>query len=145
MGWIEKGWQELSQRLAVALEPFRQGEDLLGVVHANQPGMFSAQLFAIGVTATRLIVLPLDRRHERSGEPAIFSRADLEDAAVWGWGGSLADFVSASAGREVRFSAGGRRYKLMILGGNALEDALSGADQQRGLAVLLDFLRSAKR
>ena len=37
MGWIESGWEEPSQRLRVALEPYREGEELVGVVHANEP------------------------------------------------------------------------------------------------------------
>jgi hypothetical protein len=145
MGWIEKGWEELSQRLRVALEPYRGGEDLVGVVHANQPGLFSAQLFAIGVTSTRLILLPLDRRHTATGEPVVLRASDIAASAIWGWGGSIGDWISASSGQQIRFTAGGRKFKLMVLGGNLLEDALSGPTQKCGLQALLEFLLAARR
>lgn len=145
MGWLEKGWEELSKRLRLALEPYREGEELVGVVHANQPGLFSTQLYALGVTPTRLILLPLDRRHAATGEPVVLRAGDIEASAVWGWGGSIGDWLSASAGREIRFTAGGRKYKLMVLGGNLLEDALSGPSQKSGLQALLEFLLAARR
>lgn len=145
MGWIERGWEELSKRLQVALEPYREGEELVGVVHANQPGLFSTQLYAIGVTPSRLILLPLDRRHAATGEPVLLRAGDIEASAIWGWGGSMGDWISGSSGQELRFTAGGRKYKLMVLGGNLLEDALSGPSQRSGLQALLEFLLDAKR
>lgn len=145
MGWIERGWEEMSKRLRLALEPYREGEELVGVVHANEPGLFSAQLYAIGVTPSRLILVPLDRRSAVAGEPVVLREGDIEASAIWGWGGSIGDWLSGSAGQEVRFSAGGRKYKLMVLGGNLLEDALSGPSQKSGLQALLEFLLAAKR
>lgn len=145
MGWIEKGWEELSARLRSALEPFRDGEELVGVVHANQAGLFSAQLYAIGVTPSRLILLPLDRRHQASGEAIRLRAEEIEEAAIWGWKGTVGDFLSASGDQQIRFSAGGKRYKLMILGGNLFEDALSGPSQRSGLAAIVEFLLAAKR
>lgn len=145
MGWMEKGWEELSARLRQALEPYRAGEELVGVVHANQPALFSTQLYAIGVTPTRLLLLPLDRRHQATGEPVSLRAGDIEASAIWGWGGSLGDWLSASAGSEIRFTARGKKYKLMILGGNLLEDALSGPTQKSGLEALLEFLLAARR
>ena len=144
MGWIERGWEELSKRLRLALEPYREGEELVGVVHGNQPGLFSTQLYAIGVTPSRLILLPLDRRHAATGEPVVLRAGDIEASAIWGWGGSLSDLLSASAGQEIRFTAGGRKYKLRVIGGNLLEDALSGPSQKSGLQALLEFLLAAK-
>lgn len=145
MGWIERGWEELSHRLRLALEPYREGEELVGVVHANQPALFSTQLYAIGVTPTRLLLLPLDRRHAATGKPIALRAGDIEASAIWGWGGSVGDWLSASAGQQVRFTAGGTKYKLMVLGGNLLEDALSGPSQKSGLEALLEFLLAAKR
>jgi hypothetical protein len=115
MGWIESGWEELSKRLRLALEPFREGEELVGVVHAA------------------------------TGAPTVVRAGDIEASAIWGWGGSIGDWLSASAGNEIRFTAGGRKYKLMVLGGNALEDALSGPSQRSGLQALLEFLLAARR
>lgn len=145
MSWIEKSWEELSNRLRLALEPYREGEELLGVVHANQPALFSTQLYAIGVTPTRLLLLPLDRRHAATGKPVALMAGDIESAAIWGWGGSLGDLLSTSAGQQVRFTARGTKYKLMVLGGNLLEDALSGPSQKSGLEALLEFLLAARR
>ena len=145
MGWIERGWEELSNRLRQAIDPYREGEELLGVVHANSPGLFSTQLYAIGVTPTRLLLLPLDRRHAATGEPVALRAGDIEASAIWGWGGSIGDLLSASSDQQIRFTAGGRKYKLMVLGGNLLEDALSGPSQKSGLQALLEFLLAARR
>lgn len=145
MGWLDKGWEELSARLRQALEPHCGGEELVGVVHAHQPALFSTQLYAIGVTPTRLLLLPLDRRHRATGEPVVLGAADIEASAIWGWGGTLRDWLSASAGNEIRFTARGTKYKLMVLGGNLLEDALSGPSQRAGLEALLAFLLAARR
>lgn len=145
MGWIEKGWEELSQRLRAALEPYREGEELVGVVHANEPGLFSARLLAIGVTPTRLILLPIDRRSAAAGEPVVLRAGDIESSAIWGWGGSIGDWLAANSDQQLRFTAGGKKHKLMVLGGNLLEDALSGPTQKSGLQALLEFLLAAKR
>ena len=114
-------------------------------MHANQPALFSTQLYAIGVTPTRLLLLPLDRRHAATGKPIALRAGDIEASAIWGWGGSVGDWLSASAGQQVRFTAGGTKYKLMVLGGNLLEDALSGPSQKSGLEALLEFLLAANR
>lgn len=146
MGFFADKWEEASRRLAALLQPhLAAGEILLGVVHANQQKLFSAELYAVGVTAERLILLPIDRKMEARGEPVSITRDQVTSSAVWGWGGSLADFLSGSAEQQVRFSTAETRFKLMILGGNLVENALAGPSQKSGLEALLELLRSAKR
>lgn len=138
-------WEELSRRLAAVVAPhLAAGEELVGVVHANQPKLFSAELFAIGVTPERLVVVPIDRRHEPAGAPLSIRRGELADCSVWGWGGGVAEFLSMSADQQIRFTAAGRKFKLMALGGNLLEDALSGPTQRHGLEALVEFLLTSR-
>jgi hypothetical protein len=144
MSFFAVNWEETSRRLAALLEPHLAGEELLGVVHATQPRTFSADLFAVGVTPGRLLLQPIGRKLEAKGAPVSIAREAVSESSVWGWGGSLADFLSATANQQIRFTAGGEKYKLMVLGGNALEDALSGPSQKHGLEALVKFLLSAK-
>lgn len=145
MGVIADKWEEASRRLRALLTPhLAGGEELTGVVHAHQPKVFSVVFYAVGVTPDRLL-LPIDRRQAATGPPVSIPRGEIESASVWGWGGSAADFLSAAASQQLRFGASGRKYKLMALGGNWLEDALSGPTQRAGVEALVAFLLSARR
>jgi hypothetical protein len=138
-------WEELSRRLAAVVVPhLAPGEELSGVVHAHQAKLFSVELFAIGVTPARVVMIPIDRRHEPAGAPISIGRGELADCSVWGWGGGVAEFLSMTADQQIRFTAAGRKFKLMALGGNLLEDALSGPTQRQGLEELIRFLLSSQ-
>lgn len=138
-------WEELSRRLAAVVAPhLAPGEQLVGVVYAHQTKLFSAELWAIGVTPGRLVMVPIDRRHEPTGAPVSIPRDQLADCSVWGWGGGVAEFLSMTADQQLRFTAAGRKFKLMALGGNLLEDALSGPAQRRGLEALVEFLLTSR-
>lgn len=138
-------WEELSRRLAAVVAPhLAPGEELSGVVYAHQAKFFSAELWAIGVTPERLVMVPIDRRHEPTGAPLSIPRDQLSDCSVWGCGGGVAEFLSMTADQQIRFTAAGRKFKLMALGGNLLEDALSGPTQRQGLEALIRFLISSR-
>lgn len=146
MSFVADRWEETSRRLTALLEPqLAPGEPLAGVLHALQPKLFSADLYAVGVTPERLILQPIDRDLRASAPPVSVARDGLTDSSVWGWGGSVGDFLSASAGQQLRFTASGTKYKLLALGGNALEDALSGPTQRAGVEALVTFLLSSRR
>ncbi len=146
MGVFADRWEKASQQLEALLAPqLGAGEELLGVVHATQPKVFSASLFAVGVTPTRLLLQPIDRRLAAAGPAVAIAREAISEASVWGWGGSVADFLSTYANQQLRFAADGKKYRLMALGGNAVEDALSGPSQRRGLEALIRFLLEARR
>jgi hypothetical protein len=143
--WSEK-WAETARLLRAELEPhLAPGEELIGAVHANRPKTFSASLFAVGVTPDRLIVLPIDKKMKAAGEPTSVTRDDITSAAIWGWGGSVRDFLSASSNYELRFETATEKYRFMTLGGTMLEDMLAGEDQLHGLDAVIEFLQSAKK
>lgn len=145
MSFFATNWEELSRRLVDVVAPhLAPGEELAGVVYAHQAKLFTAELWAIGVTAERLVLVPIDRRHEPAGAPLSIGRGELADCSVWGWGGGVAEFLSTTADQQLRFRAAGRKFKLMALGGNLLEDALSGPTQRRGLEALVEFLLTAR-
>ena len=146
MGFVAQRWEEASRRLIEVVTPFlADGEQLVGIVHATQAKTFSADIFGIGVTADRLLIVPVNRKLERDGEPISVRREDITSASVWGYGGSARDFVSMTADHQLRFEANGRKFKLGVLGGNLLEDMLSGPSQRSGLEELVSFLLSAAR
>jgi hypothetical protein len=145
MGFLDAKWEETSRRLRAQLEPYLvPDESLIGAVHANEPRTFSAKLYAIGVTPERLIVLPVSRKMEAAGSPETITRTDITASSVWGWAGTVGEFLSASAGQQIRIETPRGKYKLMIVGGNTLENSLAGDDHLRGLDVLIEFLLSAK-
>ena len=47
--------------------------------------------------------------------------------------------------QEIRFEAKGQDFKLMVLGGTLLGNALAGGEQVDGLQALVTFLRTAPR
>ena len=146
MGFFSGKWEETARRLEAELEPcLKPGEELIGAILVNQQRKFSANLYAIGVTADRLIVLPLDRKMKASGDPESVTRDDVTGSAIWGWGGSIKDFLDVSADQELRFETATEKYKFMTLGGNILENAMAGDGQLRGLDAVIEFLQSAKR
>jgi hypothetical protein len=145
MAPFSKKWEDTDRLLRAAVEPeLEPGEGIVGVVHATQAKTFSAELFAVGVTADRLVVVPLDRKMAPSGAAASVTRGDVRSSSVWGWGGSVTDFLSPRSGNEIRFETPSRGYQLMVLGGNVFENALAGEGKRGGLEALIDFLQSAR-
>ena len=146
MGFIAQRWEEASRRLIDVVTPFlAEGEPLVGIVHATQAKTFSADMFAVGVTPDRLVIVPVGRKLERDGEPISVRREDIRSASVWGHGGSIRDLLSMTADQQLRFETADRKFKLGVLGGTLLEDALSGPTQRSGLEELITFLVSAAR
>ena len=142
---LSANWEALSAKLTSVLTPrLEPGERLVGVVQATVPQFFSATLYAVGITPSRLLLPPVDRRWEAAGETVAHPRSEIESSSIWGWGGGVADFLSATSDQQIRFTARGRKWRLMVLGGNRFEDALSGPTQRAGLAAFVDFLRSAR-
>ncbi len=132
--------------LQVAVQPqLRPGEPLIGVVHANEQKTFSAKLYAVGVTPDRIILQPVDRKWAPAGDPRSVTRGDVVGCSVWGWGGSVASWLSTNADQQIRIETADFKVKLMVLGGNVLENALAGEGQLRGLDALVEFLLSTRR
>ena len=142
---FQSKWEEADRRLREQLAPHvANDEELIGVVHANQTKTFSAELFAVGVTGDRILILPIDRKLASKGDaPESVRRGDVRGSSVWGWGGGVKDFLSARSDQEIRIETPVRKYKLMILGGNVFENALAGDGQLTGLEALVAFLQSA--
>ncbi|MCU0269566.1 MAG: hypothetical protein MUF83_13115 [Acidimicrobiales bacterium] len=147
MGLFDANWERMAAILRELLTPLlAPGEELVGAVQANQQKTFSAKLFAVGVTPQRLIVVPVNRKWQPTGDPPrSVTRADITGCSVWGWGGSVRDFLSASADQQIRIQTADESYKWMVLGGNLLENSLAGADHLRGLDALIEFVLSARR
>lgn len=145
MSMFAANWEEMSRLVAAAVSShLAPGEELTGVVYAHQPKLFSVELFAVGVTADRLLLVPVDRRCQPAGPPISIRHGELTDCSVWGRGGGVAAFLSETADQQLRFTAQGRKFKLMALGGNWFENALAGPTQRQGLERLVEFLLAAR-
>src|SRR5207253_2897853 len=66
------------------------GEQLRGVCAATQQSTFKGRAVAVAVTDRRLLLQPLDRRGEPSGEALTLTPATIDSAEVDGAGGGWA-------------------------------------------------------
>ena len=139
MALFARNWEEVDRRLRAVVEPeLVQGETVVGVVHANQAKTFSAELFAVGVTPERLVIVPLDKKMAASGQAESVTRCAMSarrrsgDGAGERRSSSRPGAATRSASRRPQ-----RTYKLMVLGGTMFEDALAGEGQLAGLESLI--------
>jgi hypothetical protein len=134
---------EAATRLIAIVEPLvPAGDTLAGCVHATKRGRMSAKLFAVGVTDQHLILQEVDRKWSPNGQAVIAASSEIEVGNIFSEG---ARFSLGDKDQEIRFTAGGEDYKLMVLGGTLFENALAGGEQVDGLQALVTFLRSAGR
>lgn len=125
--------------LEALLEP---GEQLAGVCAASQQqGLFGGRAVALGVTDRRLLLQPLDRRGDATGEATVLRPQDVESAKADGVSGgwpSVAAAVSDSIAVRLKVkTASGEKLKLMLMrGGSRLA---GGASQQQGVAALASW------
>jgi hypothetical protein len=146
MGFMDDKWAETDRRLRAQIEvQLAPGEALLGAVHANQAKTFSAQQFAVGITPDRLVVVPVNRKLEASGEVRSITRADVLASSVWGWGGGMKEWLSMTGDQQIRIETPNEKFKWAILGGNMFENALAGDEQLAGLSALIEFIMSTKK
>ncbi len=120
------------------LEP---GEELRGLCVATQPGMFKGRAVALGVTDRRLVVQPLDRRGNPSGEPASLPPERVASAKAEGAGGGWANVAPAILdGAAVTLklrTTDGEKLKLMMMRGTGAFGRLGGGEVQREGVVAL--------
>jgi hypothetical protein len=125
------------------LEP---GEALEGVCAASQQlGLFKGRVLAIGVTDRRLILQPLDRRGEPTGDVESLHPGDVVSADAGGASGGWASPAAAVADRvavklKLETAAGDKLRFAMMRGGSKLG---GGESQQRGVAALAAWLERA--
>jgi hypothetical protein len=122
------------------------GDTLMGAIHASTQSTFSVKFFAVGATDQHLLIVPLDKRHRRTDEPAIVLRPDeLEVDTVFENQKGVKGALSLSErGSELRFSARGKKYKFQSMGGTMIQNSLTSGGQIEGLTAVVDFLRAAR-
>lgn len=128
------------------LEP---GEELLGVAAVNwQRSMFKQTVSALGVTGSRLIIQPLDRKGKLSGDQPVSVRKEEITKGSYGGGGGMGNtptsLIMDSASIEVKFkTTDGGKYKLMLMTGEGMLGSLGGGPSQKaGAEALIGFLDS---
>ena len=130
--------------LRALLEP---GEELLGVAAANwQRSMFKQTVSAVGVTGSRLIIQPLDRKGKLDGAAPVFIRRDEIAKGSYGGGGGMGSsptsaIMNASSIEVKLKTADGEKYKLALMTGEGFLGGLAGGPSQRnGAEALIGFL-----
>jgi hypothetical protein len=134
---------ETATRLRAVIDPqVPNGETLRGAVYATKRSSFSAKLFAVGVTDQHLLVQEIDRKWNPVGAALVATPGEIKVGNIFSEG---AKWSLSDKDQEIRFEANGQEFKLMVLGGTLLENALAGGDQVDGLQALVAFLRTAPR
>lgn len=135
--------EALMAQLVGMLQP---GEQLVGSVTASEKAILSSRVYVVGITNARLIFVPVNiRSMVPLDKPAIsVTPSEITSTSIWGHGGGLKTALSASAGREIRFTTPTKKWKLMTLGGNWFENLLADDRQIGGLDALIGFLQAAE-
>lgn len=142
MGWLSDRNAQADALIRGVADPLvPAGETLLGAAYANQQSTFSTKLFVLGVTEQHLIIQQVDRKWKSDGAPVVVTPSEVEVGNIFSEG---AAFTLGDKDHQLRFTARGEKYKLNILGGNLLENALAGDGQLGGLDALVAFLRRAR-
>jgi hypothetical protein len=143
MGWIQDKAAQADQMYQTIVRPLLlPNEQLLGVCQATQRTSFSNKIYVIGVMSDRFVLVQVDRKIQPKDEPVSVRREDITKSSVDGFGGGLAQFLTAELG-DVRVDTASASYKLMILGGG-MDQALTGEGQLNGKTRFLEFLASAR-
>jgi hypothetical protein len=129
------------------LEP---GEELRGICAASrQQGPFKGGAVALGVTDRRLLIQPLDRRGEVSGDVISIAPEQIASAKAGGAGGGWATPEAAIADHvAVRLrlkTTDGEKVNLMLMRGEGrvLGKLGGGEGQQKGMAALAEWFGRA--
>jgi hypothetical protein len=131
-------------QLEAILEP---GETLDGVVAATHQKTFSGQLYALGVTDRRLLLVPLDRRLQareavKSIPPEALASADADGAGGGWWSAGTAALDAAALTVELRTTDGEKLKLMMMKGGTGMLGGLGGGEsQQEGVRALAAWLQ----
>ena len=143
MGLFDARAAQASARYRELVTPLLQpGEDLLGTLQATEKSSFSYKGWVVGVTADRLIMVPVDRKLNAKAPECSVRREDITASSVDGMGGGLKHFATGELG-DIRFDTADRTWKLLIMGGGA-DRLVTGQEQTDGKALLLEFLASAR-
>jgi hypothetical protein len=102
------------------------GETLEGICACSQQkGMFKGGAVALGVTADRLLVQPLNRRGDPEGPSQAITPGEIASAKAEGAGGGWAEIGAAimdeAAVRLTLKLAGGEKLRLMMMRGEGVQ------------------------
>src|SRR6187402_1450889 len=112
MGVFDKGAERADEKLHDVLDPLlTAGETMLGRLLATHSKSFSATVYAIGVTPTRLILQPVGRSLDAKGEPITITPANIRKSSIDGMGGGLSEFLKADLG-DIRIETEDQKFKL---------------------------------
>jgi hypothetical protein len=116
------------------------GEEVWGMFTASDSKTFTQQMYAIGVTPQRLVMVPVSLRWQAKGEPYSIMRNQLEGAKEstvgirkddWSTTGQAFEPTKIEIGSKVKIRTGdGRKLNLIV------NDALSGFGDGDGVAAL---------
>lgn len=146
MGKFADKWAEAFRVFRALVEPHLQlNEQLDGVVQATDQKTFSSKFYVIGITPVRLILIPVDRKWNALGPPRSITKPEITTCSVWGWGDTVTAWLTSNTDQQIKIGTADVKLKLLVLGGNIVENALAGEDHLRGVDALIEFLLSSQR
>lgn len=139
----EKLDEKLRPVAEAALQP---GEQLQGFLIATQSGIFRGGMRALVITDGRLVVQPVNRKFEATGQTISIKPDEIADLRATGLGGgwyNTAISIAEWAGIELTIrTTEGKKIKLsMMRGEGGLIGKLGGGESQRlGVEALHDWV-----
>jgi hypothetical protein len=138
---------DLTSHVRSMLESWLDDEELEGVCMATQQSTFRGRSVALGVTESRLLVQPLDRRGNANGHPLSLTPDRIAELNAGGAGRSWVSvgniILDQTAARLELKTTDGQKLRLMMMhGGSGLLGKLGGGEDQReGLKALGEWFR----
>ena len=139
--------EKLDEKLRpVAEASLQPGEQLAGFLIATQSGVFRGGMRALVITDGRLVVQPVNRKFEATGETISIKPEEIADLRATGLGNgwyNTAISIAEWAGIELTIrTTAGRKIKLsMMRGEGGLIGKLGGGESQRsGVEALREWV-----
>lgn len=141
-----KGQADLDARFREFLAPqLLSGEEILGIVAANQSSAFKQKMWMIATTNQRLIMIPVSMKWEPKGDPVSYRPEDITKTQIPGTSESWGQMLKKMGDDNVRFEAGGTTYKLNVMSSGGLDRLFTGEHQAAGSQALYEFLAALGR
>jgi hypothetical protein len=137
--------REVYERLSGLIrDQLTPGEEVLGMFTASDSKLFTQQMYAIGVTPQRVVMVPVSLRWQAKGDPWSIMRSEVEGTKETDVGirrdpdessGQLFEPTKIVLGSKIKIRTGsGRKLNLIV------NDGLSGFGEGDGVEALRVWL-----
>lgn len=119
MGRMADAQREVYERLEAAIRALAHpDEQILGMLTASDSKTFTQQMYAIGVTPGRLLMVPVSLRWQPKGDPFVLLPGDIESAketSLRTGADASSLYAGFAVGTKLTFkTTDGRKFKLIL-------------------------------